>query len=388
MAYFVIKFIGPEGIVLSRPIEALTRDEAISKSGFHARNIESVKVDHFGAIRASLTEKRLPQSEQVVSLVTIASKLEAGMTPGRSIIDSVDLKKLGLTPADLAGCEQACDYLKILRFDETAILLADAGYKAGNLADSLKRAASVIRERAKTKKEFAKPMRKAALNFIVGTASGIGFPLFGGSMLDELINKQKLQITKNALSDILLWLQSFYTAVWPMAITLLVIAFIFRARLWRAVRRWPLFNKFDDRLRCKRALEFVQTYQLLTQSGLTNPQVLQFLFERSKGHQRDIYADAMARTAEGRELGAVLESDEWPKIISQNLKGFEKQGLDGRARILTNLCEALTEMFVQYSESISDNLSRLSMLTISCSLMMFALGFYVPMVTMRMVMSW
>ena len=56
MAYFVIKFVGPEGGILSKPIEALTRDEAISKSGFNARNIESVEVDHFGAIRASLTE--------------------------------------------------------------------------------------------------------------------------------------------------------------------------------------------------------------------------------------------------------------------------------------------------------------------------------------------
>ena len=386
MAYFVIKFVGPEGGILSKPIEALTRDEAISKSGFNARNIESVEADHFGAIRASLTEKRLPESEQVVTLVTIASKLEAGMTPGRAIVESVDLKKLDLTPADLAGCERACDFLKLLRFDETAILLADAGDRAGNLSDSLKRAADVIRERNKTKKEFAKPMKKAVVNFIVGTSAGIGFPLFGGGMLDEFINKQKFPITKNSMSDVLMALQHFYTTVWPLAIVLLVVAFVLRARLWNAIRRWPLFNKFDDRNRCKRALEFVQTYQLLTQSGFTNPQVLQFLFERSKGRQREIYADAMSQTSEGRELGAVLETEDWPKIISQNLKGFEKQNLDGRSRILTNLSDALTEMFVQYSESISDNLGRISMLTLVCSLLMFALGFYMPMVTMRMVM--
>lgn len=94
----------------------------------------------------------------------------------------------------------------------------------------------------------------------------------------------------------------------------------------------------------------------------------------------------MSQTSEGRELGAVLETEDWPKIISQNLKGFEKQNLDGRSRILTNLSDALTEMFVQYSESISDNLGRISMLTLVCSLLMFALGFYMPMVTMRMVM--
>nr|WP_192963254.1 type II secretion system F family protein [Pseudomonas fluorescens]CEK42034.1 hypothetical protein PQBR57_0081 [Pseudomonas fluorescens SBW25] len=386
MAYFVIKFIGPEGGVLSKPIEAITREEAISKSGFHHRNIESVEVDHLGAIRASLTEKRLPQSEQVVSLVTIASKLEGGMTPGRSIMEAVDLKKLDMTTADLAGCERASDYLKILRFDETAILLADAGDKAGDLAGALKRAASVLRERAKTKKEFAKPMKKAILNFIVGSVSAVVFPLFGGNMLNTFVHKQKFPITMNSMSDVLLFLQHFYTTSWPVLLALLVVGFVFRDKLWTATRRWPVCKKFDDRLRSKRALEFVQTYQLLAASGFTNPQVLQFLFERSKGRQRAIYEDALERNVEGRELGAVLETDEWPKIVSQNLKGFEQQNIDGRGRILTTLSEALTEMFINYSESIADTLGILSMITLVISLMMFALGFYLPMATMRMTM--
>lgn len=386
MAYFVIKFVGPEGGILSKPIEAVSKEEAISKSGFNKRNIQSVDVDHLGAIKASLVEKRLPLSEQVVTLVTIASKLEAGMTPGRSIIESVDLKKLGMTQADLTGCELACDYLKVLRFEETAILLAEAGDKASNLSDSLKRAADVLRERLKTKKEFAKPIKRATVNFIVGTAAGIGFPLFGGNMLYDFIYKQKFPITLNKMSEMLLALQNLYITGWPLAIVLIVVAALFRDRLWNSICRWPLFRLFDDRLRCKRALEFVQTYQVLTQSGFTNPQVLQFLFERSKGRQRKIYEEALTRIGEGLELGSVLDSDEWPRIFTQNLNGFEKQNLDGRDRILSNLSDALTEMFVYYSESIADNLGRLSMIVLACSILMFAIGFYLPMVTMRMSM--
>ena len=98
MAYFVIKFVGPEGGIQSKPVEAVTKEEAISKSGLHKRTIQSVDLDHFGAIRASLTEKRLPQGEQVVALVTISSKLEAGMTPGRSIAVSYTHLTLPTTP--------------------------------------------------------------------------------------------------------------------------------------------------------------------------------------------------------------------------------------------------------------------------------------------------
>ncbi|HBO7920215.1 type II secretion system F family protein [Pseudomonas aeruginosa] len=386
MAYFVIKHIGPDGTFQAKPIEALTREEAISRSGLQSRNIHSVEVDHLGALRAALTEKRLPLTEQVLALVTVASKLEAGKTPGRAITEAVDLSKLGLAQADLSGCERPSDYLKLMRFDETAILLADAGDKAGNLSDSLKRAASVLRDRMKTKKEFAKPMKTAAINFVVGVTAGIGFPIFGGSMLREFIYKQKFPITPTSLSHLLMWLENFYMTYWPVIVGLLVAAFIFRNQVWETCRRWPVFNLFDDRLRCKRGLEFVQTYQLLTASGFTTPQVLRFMLERSKGRQRVLYEEALERNKEGRELGLVFDSEEWPQIIQQNLKGFEQQNIDGRGRILSNLSEALTEMFIQYSEKIATSMSRGAMAVLISSILLFALGFYVPMMTMRMSM--
>lgn len=384
MAYYVIKYIGQEGSTLAKPIEAVTREEAISKSGFQARNIQSVEIDHLGAIRASLTEKRLPLTEQVLALVTSASKLEAGRTPGKAILESVDLAKLGMEPADFGGCERASDYLKLMRFDDTAILLADAGDRAGNLSDALKRAGNVLRDRMKTKKEFAKPMKAAAINFVVGVSAGIGFPIFGGRMLEEFIYKQKMPITPTILSHIMMWLEWFYTTYWPIVLVALCVAFVFRSKVWDGIRRWPVFNLFDDRLRCKRGLEFIQTYRLLTASGFTNPAVLRFMFERSKGRQRLLYEQALERNNEGRELSSIFEDDEWPKIISQNLKGFDHQAIDGRHAILNNLSEALTEMFIHYSEKIANTMARASMLVLISSILLFALGFYIPMMTMRM----
>ncbi len=386
MAYYLIKYIGHEGNTLTKPIEAVTRDEAISKSGFQARNIESVEIDHLGAIKAALTEKRLPMTEQVLALVTIASKLEAGKTPGKAILESVDLEKLGMDAADFAGCERASDWLKIMRFDDTAILLADAGDRAGNLADALKRAASVLRDRMKTKKEFAKPMKTAALNFFVGICSGIGFPIFGGRMLEEFLYKQKMPITPTVLSHILMWLEWFYTTYWPIFLAALCATFIFRVRVWEGIRRWPFFNLFDNRQRCKRGLEFIQTYRLLTASGFTNPQVLKFMVERSKGRERVLFEQALEQNKEGRELASIFDNDEWPKIIYQNLKGFDQQAIDGRHTILTNLTDALTQMFVHYSEKIANSMARGSMVVLITSILVFALGFYVPMMTMRISM--
>jgi type II secretory pathway component PulF len=386
MAYFVIKFIGQEGNIVEKPVQAISKEEALSKSGLNERNVESVDLDHLGALRAALTEKRLPTSEQILALVTMASMLETGRTPGRAIGDAVDLKKLDLNQADLAHCEKPSDYFKLLRFDEIAVLLAEAGDKSGYLAESLKRAAEVMRDRMKTKKEFAKPMRKAAINFVVGVLAGIGFPLFGGKMLYEFIIKQKLPITLNPLSHIMMWLNDFYLNFWPMIVGVLIAGFIFRARIWESARTWPLINLLNNRLRCQRGLEFIQTYHLLTSNGFTNPMVLQFLHDRTKGRVRDLYKEALERNVERREIGQVFEGDEWPKIISQNMKGFEHQTLEGRERILQNLSEALTGMYIHYSEKIADTVSVGAMLVLISSIMLFGIGFYVPMVTMRMTM--
>lgn len=386
MAYFVIKYIGQAGNVLRKPIEALTREEAISRSGIPSKIIQGVEVDHIGAVRTALTQKRLPLNEQVLALVTIASKLEAGSTPGKSIMESVDAERIGVSATELGACEIASDYLKTLRFDDTAVLLAEAGVKAGNLADSLKRAAAVIRERVKSKKEFAKPMKAAAINFAVGVGAGIGFPIFGGNMMHSFLADQKLPIQQNMLSHVLMWLSEFYMTSWPIMLVAILAAYSFRRRLWDLVRHWPIFNLFDNRIRCRRGLDFVQTYQLLTESGSTGPQVIRFLLERSNGHTRVLYEECLQLLTEGRELGLAFDGDEWPRIIAQNLKGFEQQTLDNRSRILSNLTEALSEMFVHYSEKIASAMSLGALIVIISSILLFALGFYVPLMTMRMTM--
>lgn len=383
MAYFLIKYIGLEGGVQTKSVEATTREQAISLSGIPESIVQGVTPDLLGGIRSSLMEKRFSKNEQILSLVTLASKLESGKTAGRAILEAIDYEKIDVTRAQLEACEMPSDYLKVLRFDETAILLAEAGDKSGRLAESLQRAAHVIKQREKARKEFAKPMKMATINATVGIAAGVGFPMFGGSMLHKFIYEQKFPIEPTMLSRLLMWLNEFYSSAWPAFLGVLVVSYIFRSRLWSTVRDWPFFSLFNNRLRTKRGLDFIQTYQLLTTSGYTNPQVFKFMLERAKGHQHELFSQALQRLREGRELGQVFNDPEWPRIITQNLAGFEQQTPDGRDKVLTNLADALTEMFTQYSEKIAGTLSKISMVIILSSILLFALGFYVPMMTMR-----
>ena len=205
-------------------------------------------------------------------------------------------------------------------------------------------------------------------------------------MLHKFIYEQKFPITPTFASNTLMFLNSFYQGYWPFILAAIAVIFVFRTRVWMAVRDWPFFTLFNNRARVRRGLDFIQSYNLLSASGYTNPQIFKFMMERAKGGQIAIFQQAYERLKEGRELGAVFDNDEWPKIIGQNLSGFEEQGVDARKRVLDNLINALSAIFTDYSERIAALFSRIALIVIMTSILLFALGFYIPMVTVKVSM--
>lgn len=386
MAYFLVKYHGQSGDVLSKTVEASSEEQAISNSGLPRAIIKSVQPDMMGAIKKAFSEKRFPLNVQILALVTIASKLEAGKTTGRAVMESLEYESIGVTKQDLEACETPADYFRILRFDDTVVLLAEAGDKAGNIAEALQRAAEVIKSREATRKEFAKPMRSAIINGGAGLLAAIAFPIFGGGMMHKFIYLQKLPIEPNQFSHILMFLRGFYLSSWPYVIVALILGFVFRAKVIEHTRLLPIIRVFTERARCKRGLEFVQTYQMLSKSGYANPQIFRFLAERAEGRSAVIYKNALQRQIEGREFGQVLDDPEWPKIMSQNLVGFESQVPDGREKILKNLAMALSEMFTQHSETIARLMGTMALFSMLGSILSFGLGFMIPMMTMKIQM--
>src|SRR5690606_4688748 len=258
MAYFQVKYIGQEGGTLFKTVEAVDKEEAISLSGIPRQIVQSVSVDHLGGLRKALIEKKLPINEQILALVTIASKLESGKTALKAIHESVDFDALGITKEQLDVCEQASDFFKLMKFDPTAILLAEAGDRAGDLSEALKRAANIIRERERSRKEFAKPMRTATINLVVGVVAGVGFPMFGGTMIDKFINEQQLPLEAGPVTELLMFLNGFYRDYGLLLLGVLVALFLIRSKLWPYLKKAPVFQLFYNRTSARLGLDFVQ----------------------------------------------------------------------------------------------------------------------------------
>ncbi|MFO7130588.1 type II secretion system F family protein, partial [Pseudomonas aeruginosa] len=317
MAYYQLKYLGESGGVVSVGVEAETKEQAIAMSGIPESVIHSVAVDHLGGIKSALFDKKFPLVEQVLMLSAIASKISSGKTFGKAVQESVNYKALKITFAQIDACQTPKEYLSLLRFDETAVLLAEAGDKTGRLPDALNRASKAIAERLAAKKEFSALMKKAMINACFGLGFIIGIPLWAGGTIHDFIHVQRLDLQLNSLSQLILLLHTVYTEYLYVLLGIAAGIYVFRARVWEMVRNLPGFSFLNERNKVRMGLEFVQTYQLLLSSGFTNPQSFKFMMQRSRGRAHSLYQEAHARLVEGRELSDVFDNPEWPPLITQ-----------------------------------------------------------------------
>lgn len=383
MAYWQIRYIGESGsIETSSSIKAESREQAITLSGRPPAFIQQVKVDHLGAVKAAF-EKKFPPVEQVLMLSAIGSKVASGKIIGKAIKESVDYERLGLTFAELDQCETPKEYFTKLRFDETAILIADAGEKSGKLAESLFRASKALQERINAKKEFGKAMQQGLLYTILGCLFMVGIPLWAGGTMHDFIEVQRIPLQLNTLSKVIMFLYMMYTQYFVFLLAGVAGIYVFREKIWDNIRTLPVFSFINDRMKISRGLDFVTSYQLLLSSGFNNLQSFRFLATRSKGLTHRLYQEATERLNEGRPLSEVFDGPEWPPIVHQNLQGFEDQGPTGRDLILSNLNDALRAYYLEYSARVSRAASMVGFGMMILTIMMFAIGFYMPIVNLN-----
>lgn len=383
MAYFRVSYLGQSGVLQNVSVEAETREQAVANSGIPMPLIHSCSIDHLGGLRAALFDKKLSLVEQSLVLAAMASKVGSGKTFGRAVVESVDIKKLGLSAAQIETCQSPRDYLQTMRFDDTVILLAEAGDRSGRLDVALQRASKALSDRIESEKEFGKALAQGLLYVGLGLAFMIGIPLWAGGTLDEFIVTQKIPLQLNSFSHVIMFLREMYTTYGMATFSALVAAYFFRDRIWASTRRLPVISFINERIKIKRALDFVQSYQLLSSSGFTNPQSFKFMIQRSKGETHRLYESASVMLGEGRELCDVFKNDEWPVILHQNLSGFDEQTPAGRDNVLLNLSSALKTYYVQYSAKISQVASMCGFGMMILTIMMFAVGFYLPIVNLN-----
>lgn len=380
MAFFSIEYFTETGSVASVSQEANSREEALTLCGLAPSTVNRVTEDHLGGLKA-LGVKRFPLVKQALILSTLSSKVASNKTFGRAVIEAVPYQEIGVTKAQLEACNNPKQFLSLLRFDETVILLAEAGDRVGMLSDSLSQASEALYDRISAKKDFGKALRQGYLYSGIGLVCFVATPLFGGGMLTDIKVKQHIDLKLNFCSNILLALREVYINFWWLFLLTAVAMLVFRKSAWSSLKHLPFLSLIDNRSKVGRGLNFVMSFRLLLSSGLNNPQSFDFISRSSSGASHEIYKKAAISLEKGAELSDVLNEDDWPLLLKQNLQDFEDLAGPERDKVLHHLIKALKSYFMDYSERISRIISTIGQAMIVAAIIFYVAGFYLPLMS-------
>lgn len=381
---FEISILEANGSVKKISIEASSKHEAIHKSGFSEDRVVSVRRDLFARIKNLINNKSPSLDTQAVFLQVLAGLISSGR-PAIEAVNSL-LKSMGkrvnLSKIDLHEQLEVSKILNELKFDESAIVLAQVGEESGRLADLLGVAAQNIMKRLSAGSEMRKGMAMGAVYFVVGIVMLTVFPLYIVPQMLRLINHPKSNFTSNAVTDVLIALYDVYTTMYPLFIIAAVVVFLFRSKIWLLIRNQPVISLVYDFQRTSRGLTFMQAFRPLYEAGVVTERAIQLLRDKASGEMYKIYDKMYQGIITGGDISSVLDTDDWPLVVRQGFIGFA--GLDHKQRVpvIDQLIESLNLDRLSISRSIGRVLNMMGLFTIMTGIYLVAQGFYMPIMSM------
>ncbi|THB69342.1 MAG: hypothetical protein D6B28_11660 [Gammaproteobacteria bacterium] len=381
---YELSILEANGAVKKISVTASSQAEAIEKSGYSEDRVVSARRDAFARIKGLINNRSPDLDTQAVFLQVLAGLLSSGrpaIEAVHSLMKSMG-NKVNVNKVDLSDQLEVSKILEALKFDQSAIVLAQVGEESGRLADLLGMAAQNIMKRISAGSEMRKGMAMGAVYFVVGIVMLTVFPLYIVPQMQRLINHPKSNFTSNQVTEILLSLYDIYTTMYPVLIIALTVIFVFRNQLWLLIRTQPVISLVYDFQRTSRGLTFLQAFRPLYEAGVVTERAIQLLRDRASGEMYNIYDGMYKGIISGEDISSVLDTDDWPLVIRQGFVGFA--GLDHKQRVpvIDQLLESLNLDRLAISRSIGRVLNMLGLVTILTGIYLVAQGFYIPIMSM------
>lgn len=381
---FDLSILDSDGSVKKITINSLTKEEAIQKSGYSDDRIVSVKRNFFGSVVRQFSNKPPELDAQAVFLQVLAGLISSGR-PAYEAVNSLLRsmgKRINSSNVDLKDQLEISKILQELKFDESAIVLAQVGEESGRLSDLLGVAAQNIMKRLGASSEMRKGMAMGLIYFIIGVLMLTVFPLYIVPQMQRLISHPKSNFTSNAVTDLLLSLYEIYTTLYPVFIITAAVIFLLRGKIWLAIRAQPVISLIYDYQRTSRGLTFLQAFRPLYEAGVVTERAIQLLRDRASGEIYKIYNEMYQGILSGGDISSLLDTDHWPLVIRQGFIGFASLDHKQRVPVIDQLIQSLDLDRTAISRSIGKILNLMGLVTILSGIYLIAQGFYIPIVSM------
>lgn len=335
---FRIDYLGADGTAKKMDIAAINEEEAIRLSGLPRGRIEAVRKDWLTALKRKLTEAPVPLETQSTLLSNFASMLVSGSPPG--VAFNTVLKRdsvLSKRAADVETVSLVSAKLKMLKFDPQIVLMAEIGEAAGELGDSLSRAADDLIERKKMQGEFKKALTVPILMLVVGLGSMIATPMFAKKPLESVTAIRGMKFEPNFLTDMMFGIYWATTTLWWGVLAAIAALVIYRRPIWRAIRDLPGFRIINETLKVQRSLIFLISLRPLLRASVPVSQAVRQIRDSSAGETRACLDRVFDHFKTGGALSTSFRSEDWAQLMIDGLSGFDNVLHANRDKVLDRL---------------------------------------------------
>ncbi len=381
---FDISVLEADGSVKKINVEASSKEEALLKADIQEDRVVSIRKNYLSALTGILVSKAPNLETQAVFLQVLAGLISSG----RPVFEAVTslLKTMGSKVnagnLDLKDQLEVSRILDSLKFDQSAVVLAQVGEESGRLSELLGVSAQNIMKRLGASSEMRKGMAMGAVYLLVGIAMLTVFPIYIAPQMHKIISHPKSNFASNIMTDLLLTLNDIYTTMYPVFGLIAVLIFLFRGHAWLLVRTKPFFSLIYDYQRASRGLTFLQAFRPLYEAGVITERAILLLRNKATGEQYRIYDEMYQGIVSGEDISTVLDTDDWPMVIRQGFIGFASLDHKQRVPVIDQLIESLNLDRTAISRAIGRTLNLLGLVTIISGIYLVAQGFYIPIVSM------
>lgn len=328
--------------------------------------------------------KRPPRQEQVALLAALASLAVSGQ-PMASEIPKLVGKQRSLKRylPRIRRSMTVSQILKMMHFDGHAVMLAQAGERAGKLGESLRRAVRETLAIEKLRGEMKKKVIPGLILLGVGLVSFLGMPLVVSAPLRAVKDQPSLKMPTGFWSDMVLGVDAFVRGYWWVLPLVAAILYAVRSVIWKAIKDVPPFTALRDYLVLRRSILFVAVLRPLYESGVPVREAVEQIRSGAGRADAAAYDAVLARLRAGRNLSEALDSPDWAPQLRDGMRGFEKATPEMRQEILATVGELMDLAMAMTAGRLATMMYLLGAMMALMSIAMTALGVMLPMQNIR-----
>ncbi|MEQ9223891.1 MAG: hypothetical protein RIE14_10190 [Salinisphaeraceae bacterium] len=324
MAYAVRGYTG-DGTIEKRRVEARSGEEARARSGFSERRIVSVGTAHFDGLLDEFTRVRLSVDDQAMMLAQLGAAIVSGQSSERTFRELMrGNRHLRKQEAKIAGEMLVSKRLAMLNFDPQAVLLAEVGESSNTLGTSLQHASEEMLMRRDLLSEVSKGLLPGIFLMLMGIGLLCGVSVLMAPELERFAEMPGLDAPFNAATQVMFVIDDVLRNAWWLILGIIAAIYALRRKIWERIRSLPAVNSFAEYFRLLKGMRFLTAFKPLFEAGINTRRILEQLGTASRGREAWVYQDMLRGVNEGKALSVLLDRDEWPTILRQGFKNFER----------------------------------------------------------------